>query len=457
MTSCLKRRNDWGAVKRVHGLALRGLAVIASTIAFLGMLPQAATAGSVSIDDTIAGTWSQRLQIAPSSFVAVPIGMWRAGDLVSVQVQTDNPLANDLTACVASEEEAQQYAPPKSPCRGKIRAATPFELRGKMSSDGPKFLILDNSYANFVTKKTTVNIAYRKAIRPEQAQALRAQLDGIRAGLAQTFEDADVDIYVKPCGMSNAFSDHRTADITICSEYIQELATQRNEGALYGTLLHEYGHSLLNKWGEPGSSEEDMADQFAAAMLLKAGDGGRAILMQWLNYWLSNDSAAEARNQLLHDDPHSLSIQRARNIQHDLIQSDELLRRWNKMLYRHMKRSALEAVVIKPGRGDDVDLAKAALQQYAGAGVRAIAGTDATTARGRSEALLQGPSCKMSLQCEGGQACRRGRCVLVQGNQTQLKQLPALESVARDGTCVGDEHCSKGLVCSPAFGRCEPQ
>ena len=203
---------------------------------------------------------------------------------------------------------------------------------------------------------------YRKKLSPEQAEKIKSSLMPAHAMMASIFENADFNIHIRPCGQSNAFSDNRTADITLCSEFIHDMSTQRSSGTLVAVLLHEYGHSLLGKWGEPGASEEDMADQFATVMLLRSGDGGRRILQEWIQFWLKQDSRAEAVNQLRHGDTHTLSVQRARNIQNNINYPEDFTRRWNKMLYRHMTNTALQKSISQPSKSDDVDLAKDALK-----------------------------------------------------------------------------------------------
>ena len=237
---------------------------------------------------------------------------------------------------------------------------TPFMLQWQVEAEAKHFLVLDNTYANFIKKTVGVDVKYQKFLNQQEVSNLAMPFESIRASIDRTFENADFNINVKPCGESNAYSDHRTADITICSEIMSDL--QRNPGALTATLLHEYGHSLLNRWGEPGSSEEDMADQFATVSLLRAGDKGRELLLQWIQFWAQRDSRAEAQNQLIRGDTHSLSIQRARNIQQAMNFPEELTRRWNKMLYRHMTKQALQQTVNQPRKSDDVDLAQDALR-----------------------------------------------------------------------------------------------
>jgi TnpA family transposase len=77
---------------------------------------------------------------------------------------------------------------------------------------------------------------------------------------------------------------------------------------------------------------------------------------------MQKNSRAEAEHQLYRGDTHTLSIQRARNIQHAINFPDDLMRRWNKMFYRHMKKEALIKTINAPERMDDLDLAKVALQ-----------------------------------------------------------------------------------------------
>jgi hypothetical protein len=317
-----------------------------------------AFAGTVTVSDSFVGSESRTEIVEPGQYKAVPVGKWAAGDELAVQINAGNKVFKDITACLVSEEEARSYRP-GSQCRGYIKGVTPFAFKWQVDRDASYYLILDNSYAAIFKKTVAFDLRYKKILSAETASRLNGLFESIRAKVDGDFENADFNIYVKPCGQSNAFSDNRSADITICSEIIGDLG--KSPGALLAVVLHEYGHSLLNRWGEPGASEEDMADQFATIMLLKAGDQGRAMLLQWIQYWMQRDSRAEAQNQLHYGDTHTLSIQRARNIQNAINFPEDLTRRWNKMLYRHMKKDALLRTINKPMRMDDLDLAKAAL------------------------------------------------------------------------------------------------
>lgn len=318
-----------------------------------------AYAGTVNVADAFVGSMTFNAVVDAKQLKGIPLGSWRPGDKLAIQVGARNAVFNDITACILTEDEARSYQS-RGECRGRIKTMTPFVLQWQVEVESKHFLVLDNSYANFIKKTIGVDVKYQKQLTQQEVSRLAAPFESIRAGIANTFENADFNINVKPCGESNAYSDHKTADITICSEIISEL--QQSPGALAATLLHEYGHSLLNRWGEPGSSEEDMADQFATVSLLRAGDKGRELLVQWIQFWTKQDLQSEARNQLARGDTHSLSIQRARNIQQAMNFPEEITRRWNKMLYRHMTKQALQQIVSQPKKADDVDLAQDALR-----------------------------------------------------------------------------------------------
>lgn len=318
----------------------------------------AAFSGTVNVANSFVGSSGFNEVIEAHQYKLLPLGSWRVGDKLAIQVGARNAVFNDITACILTEDEARNYKP-RGGCRGRVKTMTPFLLQWQVEVEANHFLVLDNTYANFIKKTVSVNVRYQKFLNQQEVARLAVPFESIRTAIERTFENADFNINVKPCGESNAYSDNETADITVCSEIMSDL--QRNPGALAATIFHEYGHSLLNRWGEPGASEEDMADQFAIVSLLRAGDKGRELLLQWIQFWSQRDSRAEAKNQLNRGDTHSLSIQRARNIQQAMNFPDELTRRWNKMLYGHMTKQALQQTISQPRKSDDLDLAQEAL------------------------------------------------------------------------------------------------
>ncbi|MFC6305978.1 DUF4344 domain-containing metallopeptidase [Paraburkholderia dipogonis] len=141
--------------------------------------------------------------------------------------------------------------------------------------------------------------------------------------LEQVYVFPKFSVQVKPCGTVNAWSN---PDIVICSELVNELGA--HPAALWAVEAHEMAHTLLRLWGLPGWDNEDVADEFAVVIL---GDTGGSV--QEMTAWLeSRNSVAEAMQQLTQGDRHSISIQRARNMQADLKRLPELRERWSRML-----------------------------------------------------------------------------------------------------------------------------
>jgi hypothetical protein len=84
--------------------------------------------------------------------------------------------------------------------------------------------------------------------------------------LSKFYKLPKLKVSVIPCGTINAYS---SPDITLCSELISDLYEKDLTQALYPILLHEIAHSLLNIWNLPGYDNEDLADEFSAAILAR--------------------------------------------------------------------------------------------------------------------------------------------------------------------------------------------
>ena len=124
--------------------------------------------------------------------------------------------------------------------------------------------------------------------------ALRQRrLEGTAAGLNADFPlPRNVSLSFSECGQPNAFYDPNSASVTFCYELIGVLADALSEqveeerlqdaigGAYDFIMLHEAGHALTDQLDLPITGrEEDVADQFAALMLIKEGTkGARAAI-----------------------------------------------------------------------------------------------------------------------------------------------------------------------------------
>ncbi|MDQ1729576.1 MAG: hypothetical protein QOD33_1701 [Pyrinomonadaceae bacterium] len=168
---------------------------------------------------------------------------------------------------------------------------------------------------------------YRLGFRPQNVAAeVKKYVEIPIIALRQVYRLPRFRVQVKPCGSSNAYS---SPDVVICTELIAELSEKGLTGALYPILLHELAHSLLFLWDLPGYDNEDVADEFAAVFLVQFEPKLLDDYITWLD---SKDSITEAVIQLVQGDRHTLSIQRARNLKTVLNKSDELGRRWGRLL-----------------------------------------------------------------------------------------------------------------------------
>ena len=206
------------------------------------------------------------------------------------------------------------------------------------------YLVLDNRGAWLLPRNVQLYVYARLPEPTPQQIEFQTQMNSMYYGLKTFFIFDDFHLSIRHCGLENAFSD---PNITICMELVESLHDQNLDQAVAFVLFHELGHTLLRSWGQPGWDNEDMADEFATALLVLGKQQQMALsAAQW---WASRTSEQEALAKLWLDDRHTVSPQRARNIIHWLNQPDELVRRWLRVLTPNMQTEALKKML------DDAD------------------------------------------------------------------------------------------------------
>ncbi|HEY9836310.1 MAG TPA: DUF4344 domain-containing metallopeptidase, partial [Vampirovibrionales bacterium] len=151
--------------------------------------------------------------------------------------------------------------------------------------------------------------------------------------IAQTINELiilpnDIPVYFMECGEENAYYDPNTVEITMCYELIEgykeiftaEVETDEeyiNEVINAGlfTFFHELGHALVDQLELPITGrEEDVVDEFAAIILLQAGEEGEnAVLSGVWQFAVDAEEEAELED-LTYWGEHSLNIQRYYNM-----------------------------------------------------------------------------------------------------------------------------------------------
>jgi len=241
-------------------------------------------------------------------------------------------------------------------------------LKFKAPKDGNYFIEFCNGKALLLSRSVYVDLYTTRSKLTAAEENLRAGIEKIVAKIRSDLMLPSFDVQLAPCGVENAFSN---PNITICNEIVESFPREQAPQLFTFVFLHELGHTVLKLWGLPGWDNEDMADEFASAVLLLGSQP--VIADSAANWWLSKTQnvQTEALAKIGIDDRHSLSIQRARNI-HRWAQDDgELSQRWIALFAPHMadnylaeslhdkrfeKNQALiqEASKRKGGRGPDV-------------------------------------------------------------------------------------------------------
>lgn len=304
---------------------------------------------------------TQQVEVGAGMYQAVPLPGGNVGDQYRVSIDVRNAVYRDISAFVVDEVNLQRFLRKQQFVgRGMQRATTPITIDYQVGVAGRHFVLLDNSYALVIRKQVSLTTRFESQVTEEAARRLHEGITGLYDWLKQTFIFKDFNISVVPCGSANAFSKRGTGDITLCTETI--LKAQEKPGMFLGVLMHELGHTLLGLWGMPGSDNEDMADEFAVQMLVRI-DKSSVYVREFAEFFSGSNPWIEARNIINQGGRHSISVQRARNMQSWLQNTGELVRRWNRLMYPHMTESALRTFVSRPGVNDDPSLAAAELQR----------------------------------------------------------------------------------------------
>ncbi len=202
------------------------------------------------------------------------------------------------------------------------------------------YLVIDNRRALLLKRIVYLYVYKRTEHEPQKIKIKREAYEKLYGGLKRLFRFKDFKIFVRHCGMENAFSD---PNITMCVELDNSLTRQRLPGAYIYVFFHETGHTLLKLWGYPLYDNEDAADEFAAVMTILLKIENTALSAA--KWWSKPISRRVALSKIWVDDRHTISPQRARNIVRWLNTKNKLMRRWFKVLAPNMTNEALNAVL----------------------------------------------------------------------------------------------------------------
>jgi hypothetical protein len=213
-------------------------------------------------------------------------------------------------------------------------------------------LVLDNSSSTFYNRTVSTSAHVVGGAPTAESESMKEFYSLLYNDvLKQLFIFEDFDIHIGRCGVANAFS---SPDIIICEELNRLLSDQGVSKAATFVFMHEAAHSLLNVWDYPLYQNEDAADELATALLILMQSKDAA--MDAARWWGREMSQEQALSKLWHDDRHTVSPQRARNIINWINDEEELMSRWLHLLIPKMTDYALDAAVAdfgpEPDRSD---------------------------------------------------------------------------------------------------------
>lgn len=173
---------------------------------------------------------------------------------------------------------------------------------------------------------------------------INAQFEQFERNLRRYFMFDELTFRLARCGTANAYSNADT--IVICAEIGPKLREVMGDDAkaldaLHFAMIHEVGHVLLQQWGYPFHDNEEVADEFATALLLLFDQGDRA--RSQAEYFSRIPAEKEFALKRSRDDRHPLSQQRARNIL-GWLGDPMLLQRWQKIFVPHLQTEVLDAM-----------------------------------------------------------------------------------------------------------------
>lgn len=271
-----------------------------------------------------------------------------AGSKLAVEIETDGSIA----VLVLDEASFAEMPSPARPLfSGSGEEGIRFNLT--MPHAGTYYLVLDNG-RGAAARRFTFNVrATAAAGADDRIENAIDELERFESNLRRVFVFDDLEFRIDSCGQANAFAVDNV--IVICLEIgpmLQERladAGKAQDVALF-MMVHEIGHALLRQWDFPAFDNEEVADEFATVLLSMYEQAERVATAGEL--FRTYDPIAEIERRRGRDDRHPYSAQRARNLER-WIEDQDLVRRWQPFLVRHMQTDVLKALAVRPKEWTD--------------------------------------------------------------------------------------------------------
>ena len=146
---------------------------------FLGTLLSVASSlavGAVNVEKSYDGKAITSITVQPKQIVRLPLGNFKRLDQLIVVIDVANAVNKDITACLFTDETSAKNYQAGTDCQqGFQKAIAPFKIIAEQFKDDAQvWLVLDNSFANFIAKKLKVISVYKKEFSDADVAQLKA-------------------------------------------------------------------------------------------------------------------------------------------------------------------------------------------------------------------------------------------------------------------------------------------
>lgn len=271
---------------------------------------------------------------------------------VSIKVKVDGK----INILLLNQSDFKRFPSSQAPLFSSTTADN-IGFNVKIPETGHYYLVIDNR-AGKEPRSISIDIKASNNAGNDTAAAKQIEtvLEKFEQNLKQYFVFDNLNFRVGRCGTANAFS--RDDTVILCAEIAPKLMNTigdktKAQDALMFAIMHEIGHVLLKQWGYPFYDNEELADEFATALLVMFKQGHRA--RSQAEYFSRMPTEEELQKKQHLNDKHPLSVQRARNIL-GWLQEPDLVKRWQKVLVPNMQTRVLKALQRNPKTWTDKKL-----------------------------------------------------------------------------------------------------
>jgi hypothetical protein len=258
--------------------------------------------------EAIKGPVTVNVDVTPGNWKAVRLKSLPKDAIIALEVKCEG----EITVTVIDSADYRKFPNTHRPVFvGRVRKKLSFSLT--IPESGHYYVVLDNR-SGLKQQAVTVTVAAARG-KMDQINAANMILREFERQLHRVFIFESFPIGVEHCDTSKAF-DNR-AGIVLCIGYVQQLYdgigdTQQAQEALGFSIFHELSRVLLDQWKYPLSDKKSTADELATVLMIMLNQ--TKTLSANAENFAKNPSISMALMQVLKDDRHPLTSQRARKI-----------------------------------------------------------------------------------------------------------------------------------------------